>query len=301
MGDVLKFLKGENVHPSGKTVSEWRAADDIAWENTHDVIQWMFPTMRPSKAQPHSPYLTVAEVHAIRKDAKAVESLRDNKERYFNFLYSRGLIWRVSRNHNHLRITRVIESLSLLIGSREAATFLEHVNAMCLNYPINDETRKYWQNAVDYGKEVKVAPVNTSLNDVTRFLMDQPQDVLRQMHCDYVEMENNGGKLGEETHLKAVCVKFAESTGSAMPVPLLATFMMMGVWRLFAETRSAIGFSAPTIGSTVRVKYMLLKPNEAAQFAIVTDFDNEAKLYKVHTYLHGKLWWNPDDLVAVDI
>jgi hypothetical protein len=121
---------------------------DDELEAVHDYIQWLFPLPTRSAAQPHSPVLTSSEIEAIRSDVRAVATLKVATERMMRF-YRETPWWLTSHDHNHLRITRILHSLRLLVGPNEAKDF--YMAILALNEdagaPVNTRSLHYWAEA----------------------------------------------------------------------------------------------------------------------------------------------------------
>ena len=143
---VLSFLEGEGRDAAGWLIGEILALDDQELERRHDFIQWLFPLPEPSQAQPQSPVLTMEEITAIRESSAAQENLTKAAELMSGF-YQRNDHWLRYRDHNHLRITRIIRSLGLLQGKEASKQFLalieERVEAA--GNPVNSQSRAYWK------------------------------------------------------------------------------------------------------------------------------------------------------------
>ena len=60
---------------------------------------------------------------------------------------SRGLGDVYKRQHNQLRITRIIECLRLLVGDDEADNFYKSILELCKDKNINKTTLEFWKNA----------------------------------------------------------------------------------------------------------------------------------------------------------
>jgi hypothetical protein len=129
------------------------AADVLAFsderlEEVHDYIQWLFPLQTRSGAQPGAPVLTPAETDAIRMDRNAQNTLTKAAERMLRF-YHGTQWWLTSFDHNHLRITRIIHSLKLLVGSEEAQRL--HCAILAINEaagsPVNARSLQFWADA----------------------------------------------------------------------------------------------------------------------------------------------------------
>jgi hypothetical protein len=121
---------------------------DRELETVHDYIQWLFPLLIRSAAQPHSPILTQAEIEAIRADPHAVETLKTASQRMLRF-YRDTRWWVAPHDHNHLRITRILHSLKLLVGLAEAKAFYREILTLheAAGAPVNDRSLRYWAEA----------------------------------------------------------------------------------------------------------------------------------------------------------
>jgi len=152
MGDaepIHAFLAGRGRDGRGRTAAEVLAFDDAALEARHDFIQWLFPLPTASAAVPGSPVLSPREAAAIRADPAARATLAAAAARMARF-YAGNDHWLVARDHNHLRISRIVASLALLLGRDEAAAFLAAVEARVIaaGAPVNATSRRYWRAAL---------------------------------------------------------------------------------------------------------------------------------------------------------
>jgi hypothetical protein len=123
---------------------------DDALEVVHDYIQWLFPLPTRSMAQPDAPVLDAAEIDAIRADPRSVARLEQAAARMLRFYEATGH-WLTPHDHNHLRITRILECLRLLVGPDAAQAF--HAAILARNEaagsPVNGMSLAYWRRAVE--------------------------------------------------------------------------------------------------------------------------------------------------------
>ena len=74
---------------------------------------------------------------------------------YLGVLNQNRDIWLRESDHNHLRITRAIKSVSLLNGYRSAEAFCRYVvfadNLM--GNPVNEKSVAFWHDAVQFGED----------------------------------------------------------------------------------------------------------------------------------------------------
>jgi hypothetical protein len=148
MSAATRFLDGSGVDGAGRSHAEVLALGDRELEARHDFIQWLFPLAEASAAVPGSPVLSAEDVEAIRGSPAAQAALRAGAERMLAF-YRATDHWLVPFDHNHLRITRIVRSLRLLVGDAEADAFraavLERVRET--GGPINARSLGYWAEA----------------------------------------------------------------------------------------------------------------------------------------------------------
>jgi hypothetical protein len=149
MSAVVSFLSGEAPDRRGRTVREILGMWDDELEEHHDYIQWLFPLTTHSAAVPGSPVLTEGDVAAIRADPRCIEHLRRARERMLQF-YRDTRHWLRPSDHNHLRITRIIKSLHLVVGPEDAREFFEEVISLnaAAGAPVNEASLRYWRGAL---------------------------------------------------------------------------------------------------------------------------------------------------------
>ena len=123
---LVDFLNGTGPDHKGRYLRDIWDFDDKAIEQTHDFIQWMFPLTEKSMSVPGVPTLSTEDVKAIRTSEVARANLEKSSQWYLDFL-RRNDHWIKSYDHNHLRITRVMKSISLLISKDLATSLLNSI------------------------------------------------------------------------------------------------------------------------------------------------------------------------------
>jgi hypothetical protein len=148
VGPILAFLEGEGPDARGRGLFEVLAFNDVALEQTHDFIQWLFPLTEPSAAMPDAPVLGPEEVQAIRDSGMAQCALAAATDRMDSF-YRATHDWLMPNDHNHQRITRIIRSLRLLRDDEHADAFRAAILARVdeTRAPISARSRGYWMTA----------------------------------------------------------------------------------------------------------------------------------------------------------
>ena len=150
------------------------AWDDDRLEAVHDYIQWLFPTIAPSGVNPHAPLITAGTIATFRSAPELRERLRAALDRMLAFyglrrqsaadgkplitvdaarFGARAGNWLSPGNHNHLRLTRIMQSLNTL-GLDEDARMLQHCLLGVADSPDNQgrvtpATRRFWAAALD--------------------------------------------------------------------------------------------------------------------------------------------------------
>ena len=123
---LVDFLNGTGPDHQGRYLRDIWDLDDNAIEQTHDFIQWIFPLTEKSMSVPGAPTLSVEDIEAIRTSKIIQANLERSAQWYLRFL-QRNDHWIKAYDHNHLRITRAIKSLRLLVSQETAEAFLNTV------------------------------------------------------------------------------------------------------------------------------------------------------------------------------
>jgi len=162
---IVEFYSGGR-DSAGRRLDEILSWSDDQLEAVHDYIQWMFPTRQPSGVNPFAPLVTDATARAFAADPALRGSFRAALDRMLSFygfvrkagrieldperFTSRASNWLQAGNHNHLRLTRIVDSLAQL-GLRDEAEALrrclvEDVVPVAGNR-VSARTREFWRTA----------------------------------------------------------------------------------------------------------------------------------------------------------
>lgn len=138
----------DGTDDAGRTHADVMRMTDDGLERHHDYIQWLFPLPEPSRAVPASPILTPEDLAILRASDRAQERMRAAAERMMQF-YGATRFWLAEHNHNHLRISRIIRSLRLIVGDAAADDFRASVLARATEAkaPISATTLGHWHSA----------------------------------------------------------------------------------------------------------------------------------------------------------
>ena len=130
---IVSFYSG-GTDDRGRTLDAILAWSDDRLEAVHDYIQWVFPTRAPSGVNPFAPLVT-ADTTAGFESPDLRARLRRSLDRMLAFyglrrttdvagasaimvdpvrFEARAAQWLTPGNHNHLRLTRIMQSLAAL-------------------------------------------------------------------------------------------------------------------------------------------------------------------------------------------
>jgi len=141
MSKIVDFYLGKVVNNT--TITNIQCWDYDRLEKTHDYIQWLFPLDEPSRCSPDAPVLTPEDIRIFNLNMNFKYSLYKSFLLMLDFygyvfwitdgepfIYPRNLSnrlknWATPNNHNYLRITRILKSMTLLGCPEYAKMFLE--------------------------------------------------------------------------------------------------------------------------------------------------------------------------------
>ena len=146
--DFKKFLTNKGPDFKGRTLEGIWAYSDNEIESTHDFIQIVFPTNKPSQATFNKLYLdNEILIENLKSNSAVTKNLMNSASWYLSFL-GRNDAWLKGYDHNQLRITRVIESLRLLVSDEAADEFYKAILRLVKDPTIlNPTTMKFWEEA----------------------------------------------------------------------------------------------------------------------------------------------------------
>ena len=142
------FLLGKEPDFKGRMIDEIWDFTDIQIEGNHDFIQLIFPLNKKSQSSFHGYYLDSENlVNELKESTEIKENILKSSQWFLSFL-KRNSHWKSRYDHNQLRITRVIESLRLLVSKEEAESFyFDVIELIKHDNQVNDRTLEFWKNA----------------------------------------------------------------------------------------------------------------------------------------------------------
>jgi hypothetical protein len=167
---LVAFYRGAGRDHRGRLLSDIHEFDFYELEFHHDYIQWLFPLPEPSGANASAPLLSSEDSAAFKSDDSLRKALLQSFELMLQFYglelvnrsrevevvrgknhAERSNVWLTRGNHNFLRISRILRSLSLLGCGAHASAFLKCLEGIYAEEAstIGDTTMGYWRRAVE--------------------------------------------------------------------------------------------------------------------------------------------------------
>jgi len=165
---ITGFYLGETPDHRGRVLDDLHTQTLESLERNHDYIQWLFPLPEPSSANPDAPLLSASDV----REFAGSEELRSNLVRSLivmlrfyglelvqspagpvihrsDTFHLRSKEWLTPFNHNFLRLTRILRSLTLLGCKEYADALFRCLEEIYRENPaiIGEDTFRYWKTA----------------------------------------------------------------------------------------------------------------------------------------------------------
>lgn len=148
MSRLIEFYGGQGADDAGRYFNEVMDFDLDALEHGHDYIQWIFPLPEASRFHPRAPLLTEEDLARFTHPDSVLRTIQARRAciLMLNFFMS-TTAWRAPKDHNHLRITRILRFLTLIGLDPEARAFLRVAEREAPAVP--ERTRWYWKEALN--------------------------------------------------------------------------------------------------------------------------------------------------------
>ena len=169
---LLRFYSGTGTDHRGRRLEDlWRFSLDEL-EESHDYIQWLFPLVEKSQFNAAAPVLDDVAITRFRSDA----ALRRRLERsltvmlhFYGFeleaerivpswtFAERAKTWLTPGNHNFLRLTRILKSLTVLGLAHRGTQLLQALEEIYSTHSavIGPRTILFWRSALSTGMSSK--------------------------------------------------------------------------------------------------------------------------------------------------
>lgn len=165
---LLAFYRQEKPDVAGRMITDIWQWNHEYLEMKHDYIQWLFPLLERSQFNLKAPLLSQEIINEFKIDLQLRENVLTSLRVMLKFYgleltnnnpitinksgeyITRKKQWISWRNHNYLRITRILTCLRLLDQAGYAQALLQCLQIIYAEESkyINQETWQYWYRAV---------------------------------------------------------------------------------------------------------------------------------------------------------
>ena len=158
---IISFYENKTPDLSGRYQDIILANDDHFLEKTHDYIQFLFPNKEVSEFNPDAPVLTDEVIDEFKSRADLQASVRDSLNRMIKFYNMDAEFpwWCTKKNHNYLRITRILNTLKAFGMQKDLDAFYAKLmiiaknNKEVIDY---DCALSYWEDAYEGAREYSI-------------------------------------------------------------------------------------------------------------------------------------------------
>ncbi|TGO13006.1 hypothetical protein BTUL_0078g00150 [Botrytis tulipae] len=173
---LVSFYRNKTPDNAGRLLSHIMAWDYEKLEDVHDYIQWLFPLPEESmfSGAPLIDENVFNAFHAFNSSTELQCHLKDSLIKMLDFygfkfaddldgnglpviikssnFYERCSNWLIRRDHNHLRISRILRSLRVLGLEAEAAAFYKALSDIVYNghsQVVSSQSAEFWRRAAE--------------------------------------------------------------------------------------------------------------------------------------------------------
>jgi hypothetical protein len=168
---LILFYLGLSADAQGRKIEDIWQWEHERLEYTHDYIQWLFPLLEKSNFNRNAPTLNPSVIETFKNTKELKKRLRQSLLLILDFYglkvesqpsqpikiiksetyQDRKKQWIGWRNHNYLRLTRILTSLKLLGLENEAKALFKCLDEIYQEEKdkIGSETYSYWKNYCD--------------------------------------------------------------------------------------------------------------------------------------------------------
>ena len=162
---IVDFYLNNGKDARGRTLTELLDQDFDELEQCHDYIQWLFPVPEPSAYSPDAPLLAKEDIEAFKASKELSWRIGSSFGMMLEFyglcfypdgnivpssdFETRAAVWLSPRNHNYLRLTRILRSLTLLGEQNLALKLLSCLEGIYSSHGevIGPVTIGFWRKA----------------------------------------------------------------------------------------------------------------------------------------------------------
>lgn len=168
--DIVTFYLSQSPDSEGRMIEDMWSWSNQKLEDVHNYIQWLFPLKEASRFNQNAPILSEEIIQTFRTNEQLRTRLITSLKVMLKFYglqcnessngdieiaksdeyQDRKRFWIEPYNHNYLRITRILTSLSILGLENYARAFFQCLTQIYSeeSEDIGEETFAYWKRAV---------------------------------------------------------------------------------------------------------------------------------------------------------
>ncbi|KAF7960726.1 hypothetical protein EAE96_000399 [Botrytis aclada] len=173
---LVSFYRNKTPDNAGRLLWHIMSWDYEKLEDTHDYIQWFFPLPEESmfSGAPLVDENVFNAFHAFNSSTELQRNLKNSFVKMLDFygfkfakdldgnglpvivkssnFYERCSNWLIRRDHNHLRISRILRSLRVLGLEAEAAAFYKALSDIVYNghgQVVSSQSAEFWRRAAE--------------------------------------------------------------------------------------------------------------------------------------------------------
>ncbi len=159
------YFLNDGIDDAGRTLRQVIGMSDDWLESKHDFIQWMFPLVEKSGANPGAPLIDVNLVTLFRINERPRNNMLLGFDRMLKFYglqregtaiakaknwNERKEYWFTQPTHNDLRISRMLKSMTVLSLEEYARSFFDALMRLAAEpgCGFSEESVGYWKAAI---------------------------------------------------------------------------------------------------------------------------------------------------------
>ncbi|CAJ1382525.1 unnamed protein product [Effrenium voratum] len=174
-GMLRGFLRGEGPDSENRMLMDILRWGDMDMERVHNYVQWIFPTDEASMFNMDAPLMTPAVQEICRNDPVIQQNFDHILARFLSFLglqmaendgkfkVSRAKhfdtrvpdcwssMFGMGRNHNWLRISRVLHCLGMIGKKAEQQALMQFLETMVSDFPDIRSAVPHWRGRAQEG------------------------------------------------------------------------------------------------------------------------------------------------------
>jgi len=177
---VIRFLRNHCCDIRGRSLIELQTLSDKKIERSKDVIPWLFPTDLTCREYTLAPVLDSLDIFTMKCDSKIQSNIEISLKRMVNF-YESNDFWITQKNHNFMRIARILRCLWLADMKHDYASLQRALDEVFIQNTeiVGEDMYMFWKyaNDTEFVKEYDLPPPVKRIQMETN-LIEADQDIM---------------------------------------------------------------------------------------------------------------------------